>query len=102
MTEVLGSLITEYKDDTKNCLEKIKPLAQVLQPPITIPTPQQIEAVIQLYFYHLSPLILSVLLQNLKYLLIFSAVTKKAARVFAKHANLHIGRDCCFQPFNLL
>ena len=40
--------MTEYKDDTKNCLEKIKPLAQVLQPPISIPTLQQIEAVIQL------------------------------------------------------
>ena len=49
MIEVLDSLITEYKDDSKNCLEKIKPLAQVLQPPITIPTPQQIEAVIQLF-----------------------------------------------------
>ena len=38
--EVLDSLITEYKDNTRNCLEKIKPLAQVLQPPIAVPTLQ--------------------------------------------------------------
>ena len=49
MIEVLDSLITEYKDNTKNCLEKIKLLAQVLQPPIAVPTFQQVEAVIQLF-----------------------------------------------------
>ena len=38
----------EYKDDTKTCLEKIKPLAQVLQLPISVPTLQQIDVVIQL------------------------------------------------------
>ena len=39
----------EYKDHTKICLEKIKPLAQVLQRPISVPTLQQIDVVFQLH-----------------------------------------------------
>ena len=28
-------------------------------------------------------------------------MTKKAARLFVKHVNLHFRRDCCFQPFTI-
>lgn len=49
MIEVLDSLITEYRDNTKNCLQKIKPLAVVLQPPLTTPSVQQVEEVVNLF-----------------------------------------------------
>ena len=49
MIEVLDSLITEYKDNTKDCLQKVKPLAVVLQPPMTKPSIQQIENVVCLF-----------------------------------------------------
>ena len=35
MIEILDSLITEYKENVQQCLEKIRTLADVLQPPIT-------------------------------------------------------------------
>ena len=43
MIEVLDSLITEYKENVQQCLEKIQPLAAVLQPPITIMDFEQAE-----------------------------------------------------------
>ena len=49
MIEVLDSLITEYKDNIKDCLQKIKPLAVVLQPPLTQPLFEQVEEIAGLF-----------------------------------------------------
>ena len=49
MCEVLDSLIMEYRDDIKQCLEKLKPLAEVLQPPLAEPTNEQIESLSRLF-----------------------------------------------------
>ena len=49
MCEILDSLIMEYREDTKQCLEKLKPLAEVLQPPLAEPTDEQIESVSRLF-----------------------------------------------------
>lgn len=49
MCEVLDSLIMEYRDDIKQCLEKLKPLAEVLQPPLAEPTDEQLESVSRLF-----------------------------------------------------
>ena len=45
MIEVLNSLSTEYRDNIRDCLEKIKPLAVILQPPMTQPMIEQVEQV---------------------------------------------------------
>ena len=49
MIEVLDSLITEYRDNIRDCLEKIKPLAVILQPPMTQPMFEQVELVAGLF-----------------------------------------------------
>ena len=35
MCEVLDSLIRDYRENMEQCLEKLKPLAEILQPPLT-------------------------------------------------------------------
>lgn len=47
--EVLESLIMEYRDDIKQCLEKLKPLVEILQPPIAEPTDEQLKSVSMLF-----------------------------------------------------
>ena len=49
MIEVLDSLIREYRDNIKSCLQKIKPLAVILQPPLTKPNFEQVEKVTELF-----------------------------------------------------
>ena len=49
MIAVLDSLITEYRDNTKDCLKKIEPLAVVLQPPMTKPSFELVENVVGLF-----------------------------------------------------
>ena len=49
MIEVLDSLITEYKENVQQCLEKIQPLADVLQPPITSVDFEQAEEISKLF-----------------------------------------------------
>jgi hypothetical protein len=49
MIEVLDSLSTEYRDNIKDCLEKIQPLAVILQPPINQITVEQVERVAKLF-----------------------------------------------------
>ena len=49
MCEVLDSLIMEYRDDIKQSLEKLKPLAKVLQPLLAEPTNEQIESLSRLF-----------------------------------------------------
>ena len=49
MIEVLDSLITEYRDNRKDCLPKIKPLAVILQPPLIKPSFEQVENVVGLF-----------------------------------------------------
>ena len=49
MIEVLDSLSTEYKDNIRDCLEMIKPLAVILQPPMTQPMIEQVEQVTGLF-----------------------------------------------------
>ena len=49
MIEVLDSLIMEYRDDVKQCLEKIKPLAEVLQPPMKSVKFEQVEEITKLF-----------------------------------------------------
>ena len=50
MTEVLDSLNTEYTDNIRDCLKKIKLLAVILQPPMTGPIFQQVEKVAEHLF----------------------------------------------------
>ena len=45
MIEVLDSLIRKNRNDIKQCLEKIKSLAEVLQPPMTSVKFEQVEAI---------------------------------------------------------
>ncbi|XP_028414896.1 52 kDa repressor of the inhibitor of the protein kinase-like [Dendronephthya gigantea] len=47
--EVIDSLITEYNDNVKQCLEKIKPLAEVLRPPLQKPEIQQMNKISELF-----------------------------------------------------
>ena len=49
MIEVLDSLSTEYRDNIWDCLEKIKPLAVILRPPMTQPMFEQVELVAGLF-----------------------------------------------------
>lgn len=49
MIEVLDSLITEYGDSVKKCLEKIKPLAEVLRLPLQKAEMQQIKEISELF-----------------------------------------------------
>ena len=49
MIEVLDSLIREYKENVKQCLEKIQPLADALQPPIASMEFQKAEEISQLF-----------------------------------------------------
>lgn len=45
MIEVLDSLIRKNRNDIKQCLEKIKSLAEVLQPPMKSVKFEQVEAI---------------------------------------------------------
>ena len=47
--EFLDSFSTEYRDNVRDCLEKIKPLAVILQPPMTQPMIEQAEYVAGLF-----------------------------------------------------
>jgi hypothetical protein len=49
MIEVLDSLFTEYKENVQQCLEKIQPLPDVLQPPITSVDFEQAEEIPKLF-----------------------------------------------------
>ena len=49
MIEVLDSLITEYKENVQQCLEKIQPLTDVLQPPIISVDFEQAEEISKLF-----------------------------------------------------
>ena len=49
MIEVLNSLIREHKENVKQCLEKIQPLADALQPPIAIMDFEKAEEILQLF-----------------------------------------------------
>lgn len=49
MIEVLDSLITEYEENVQQCLEKIQPLANVLQPPITSRDSKEAEEISKLF-----------------------------------------------------
>jgi hypothetical protein len=46
MIEFLDYLNTEYRDNIKDCLQKIKPLAIVLQSPMTQPIFEHVEKVV--------------------------------------------------------
>ena len=49
MIEVPDSLSAEYRDNIRDCLEKIKPLAVILQPPMTQPMIEQVKQVAGLF-----------------------------------------------------
>ena len=49
MCEVLDSLIAEYMDNTKACLDEIKPLADCLQPPVQNPKLETVKAMCCLF-----------------------------------------------------
>lgn len=46
---MLDSLITEYLDNVKVCLGKIKPLADGLQPPVKTPTKETVDGICNLF-----------------------------------------------------
>ena len=47
--EVLDSLITEYNDNLKQCLEKIEPLANFVRPPLQSPNVQKMNEISSLF-----------------------------------------------------
>ncbi len=49
MCEVLDSLIRDYRENMEQCLEKLKPLAEILQPPLTELTREHLESVSKLF-----------------------------------------------------
>eukprot|EP00794_Sanderia_malayensis_P014889 gene14889-16434_t len=49
MCLVLDSLIAEYSENIKACLEKIRPLADGLQPPVKKPSKQTVEDICKLF-----------------------------------------------------
>ncbi len=49
MCEVLDSLIVEYNENIKVCLQKVKPLADALQPPLTEPSNETAQNLCKLF-----------------------------------------------------
>ena len=54
MCEVLDSLIRENRENMEQCLEKMKPLAEILQPPLTELTREHLESVSKLFLSSVS------------------------------------------------
>ena len=93
MCEVLDSLIREYRENMEQCLEKLKPLAEILQPPLTELTREHLESVSKLFLSSVSvdPEYLYAEFSVFENIVNSENMRTKAARPFMMVLMLHTG-----------